>query len=254
MSALPPNQTYGCGPRPWALLALGLLCAPSAPQDSVAEEFAQTRPDVIIRVQKAPTGADYVHIQMVAADYPADLLRRQCEMVGEYAGTPVRGLRISQTPLSAGPEDEDMRVLGADFATDFIIDADRGILRLLPFAKAFAGAPSPHTVRCLAIAFEGVTPQEDVTLRNAETDSATVRGVYDARMGVVEYRVVLTTQDPSRIDIPETAQQQTIPPETPSKERSDSAIIWWIAGAAALAGLLVYFALRPYRGRRSAEP
>ncbi len=205
---------------------------------------------MVIHVKKAPSGADYVHIQAVPANYPRDLLWEQCQKVGEGLGSAPRGLRVWYSSLGKLPSGAEVRVLRADFAVDFVINQETGVLRLVPFAKAFAGAPEPHTVRCIAIAYEGVTPREGVTVREVENSAVRVWGSYDPQMKVVEYRIILKTQDPAGVNFPETvASGRTNRSENPSTSRKDWRLVVWTSVGAVLVGVLVYLALRPYRGK-----
>lgn len=204
-----------------------------------------TRPDVVIRVKKAPTGADYVWIQMVAEDYPVDLLRAQCEAIGRNLGGEVRGLDLSLAGAGAGPGGKEMKILSAFFAVDGIADTQKGIYRLNPLVRAFAGSPAPYQTDCLAILFDGMKPVKGITISVASVDGADVIGQYDPNMRMIEYRVTLKSQDPAKIDIPEMVGQQTKPVQAPSNNQTWNPLLAWVAGAAVLTGGLVYFALRP---------
>jgi hypothetical protein len=208
-----------------------------------------SRPDVFITVRKSQVGADYIRIQMVEKDYPAEVFRKQCEAVGVFAGGQIRGLDVTYT--NAGTAG---RILGAEFAADRIIDRTSGVLDLNSFAKAFAGAPSPYTVDTLAIVFEQETPKEGVTLRAWDGPTATVEAKFEATIPAVDYRVTLKTQDPSKIAIPRTLQDQTNAQPAASKEQPRASLIPWVVGGGVLAGLAVYFALRPSRAPRAEKP
>ncbi len=210
--------------------------------------FAQqgfTRPDVVIRVKKAPTGADYVWIQMVAEKYPPELLEAQCLKIADNLKSEARGLQISVSGTGSGPGGKEMKILGAFFATDGIADPYQGIFRLNPLVKAFAGVKLPYEIDSLVIMFEGMKPIKGVTINSADANGAKVTGQYDSNLRLIEYRVELTSQDPLKIDIPETLGQQTKLTQTPSNNRTWNPLLAWVAGAAILTGVLVYFALRP---------
>ncbi len=230
------------------ILLLALPAAASAQPDA---PLLQSRPDVLIRVRKSSVGADYVEIHMVREEYPKELLEAQCARVAEELSAGLRGLVVAERSLGDDPESRAGRVVYASFATDGVI-VGNGVLRLLPFARAFAGAPEPHTVRTLAVAFEGVTPTPGVTLQAADTPSATVRAQFDASLPQVEYRVSLKVQDPAQIDFPESAERQPSGDSVPSTERIPVQTLALVAVGGVLAGVLVYFALRPgrHRGRK----
>lgn len=236
----------------WSVLVgLSFWSAFAYTQGSVG--FAEVKPDVVIRVRKAPSGADYVHVQAVDANYPPKLLEEQCRKVGKFIGSGIRGLRVWYSSLGKLPSGPEVRVLRADFAVDFVINQESGVLRLVPFAKAFAGAPEPHRVECLAIAFEGVTPREGVTVKEVDNSSVRLWGSYDKQMNVVEYRIILKTQKPGEVDFPEVVTpMRTNRPENPSTHRRDWRMLVLTSTGAVLVGVLVYLALRPYRGKSSA--
>ena len=86
-----------------------------------------------------------------------------------------------------------------------------------------------------------------LTLKEWNGPSASVAAQYDPNVATVEYRVTLKTQNPDEIAIPSSIQATTKPAQMPSNEKPKTNLIPWIIGAAVLVGLLVYFALRPYR-------
>jgi hypothetical protein len=217
-------------------------------------ELLLSRPDVMIRVEKAPVGADYVTIQMVSDGYPADLLVRQCEQIGKLAGGSSRGIEVQVIPGGASPGGVPLKIVTATFAADGLIDAESGVLRLVPFAKAFAGVPEPFTIDCIALAFKGVAPRRDVSVSKLSNESVDLVGGYDPEQRLVDYRITLKTQDAAKITFPETLKDQTNASQNPSSKGVPSRLLWWIAGGAVAAGVLVYFALRPYGRRPSTKP
>lgn len=228
---------------------LVMLALPVAAFGQSEAPLLQSKPDVIIRVRKSSVGTDYVEIHMVREDYPKELLEVQCARIAEeLGGAGLRGLVVGERSLGGDPESRAGKIVYASFATDGVI-LENGILRLLPFARALAGAPEPHTIKTLAIIFEGVSPTPDVTLQGADTPSATVRADYDATLGQVEYRVSLKMQDPKQIDFPETMERQPFAAPAPSTEGIPPQTLALVAVGGVLAGVLVYFALRPGRHR-----
>lgn len=227
-----------------ALLAFASLTA-AAQEPPV---LLSGRPDIVISVRKSDVGADYVRVQALDANYPAELLRSQIEGIGRYNGTQIRGLEVTY----AGSEGAG-RILTGSFATDRLMDQEAGTLELNAFAKAFAGAEDPNTVSRIAVMFEGFEPAKPITVAEWSDENVEVASHYDTNLRLVDYRVTLKTQDPDMISIPETLSESTKREEKPSNTGFNPWLIAAILGGAALLGLLVYFVLRP-RGQVAAGP
>ncbi|GIV02033.1 MAG: hypothetical protein KatS3mg015_0863 [Fimbriimonadales bacterium] len=120
--------------------AIACLGGTAWPQAADQEPILQGRPDVIVRVRKSTVGADYVEVLMVKENYPEELLKQQCARISEELGAGLRGLVVSSRALGGDPETKAGKVVFASFATDGVIQ-DSGVLRILPFARAFAGVP-----------------------------------------------------------------------------------------------------------------
>lgn len=232
--------------------AIACLGGTAWPQAADQEPILQGRPDVIVRVRKSTVGADYVEVLMVKENYPEELLKQQCARISEELGAGLRGLVVSSRALGGDPETKAGKVVFASFATDGVIQ-DSGVLRILPFARAFAGAPEPDTIQTLAVVFEGVRPVPGVTVQSARTDSAVVSADYDPSLPQVEYRVVLLTQNPDEIQFPETLAHQQNGSVSPSNGGMPQWLLGAIVGGAVLVGALVYLALRPRPTTRRAR-
>lgn len=230
---------------PRFMRAAAAVVAAASVAAAQGQGVAPSKPDAIIRVQKSSVGPDYVRIQMVPEDYPADLLRSQIEALGRYSGGTPRGLDLQYATTGAKPEGKEGRILTAEFAVDNLINRTAGTLEIEAFAKAFAGAPEPHEVDRLRIMFEGETPIPNVTLASWPGDTAEVEANFDETIPAVEYSILLKSQDPEKIYIPKTAQEQTKPVEKPSNEKPKTEMLPWVIAGAVVVGVLVYFALRP---------
>ena len=211
--------------------------------------FQLAKPDIIIEVYKHKVGADMFDIRAVKPGYPVDLLRQQATQIGELTGTPVRGLTVGNAALSRG---SNMSFTRATFATDGIIDRQKGVLRVLPLVKAFAGAPEPYAVHGITIMFNGEQATQTV-LRNYSSPYVRLQATAQDAPPVVEYRVQLLAQDPKLIDIPDAAQAEQKASPTASTVQQNG-VDWglWVPliAAAAAAGVLVYF----FMLRSSAKP
>lgn len=206
-----------------------------------ARAAAQTmpRPDIVVQVAEHRMGADMFVVTAVEPGYPVDLLRNQVKRMCELGGTPARGLAVGPVDLSGDPK---LAFTKATFATNGFIDQKSHVLRLEPIAKAFAGAPAPHTIHVLAVTFNGeaVGP---ATLKSFTSDSVRVEATANQNPPVVDYRIQLLTQNPEAIRIPDRAQAEQKPAADASTVRGGMDWGLWIIliAAAAAAALLVYF-------------
>jgi hypothetical protein len=198
------------------------------------------RPDVIVTVKKSDVGADYVRIQMLAEDYPAELLRTQVQNIGKYNESQIRGLEITNEGGGGAG-----RILSASFATDRLMDQTAGTLELEAFAKAFAGAPEPNTIQIIAVMYENFKPSKTVTVAQWAGNGTEVSSAFDTNLNIVEYRVKLTTQDPDEISIPGTLSESTKSSEPASNKGLNPWVVAGILCGAAVIGVSVYFAMRP---------
>lgn len=220
------------------LAAVCIAASSAAPQEPPV--LLSGRPDIVITVKKSDVVADYVRLQALNPDYPADVLRAQIEAFGRCNGTQIRGLDVTYAG-SEGPG----RILTATFATDNLMNVAEGTLELNAFAKAFAGAEAPYTVSRLAVMYEGFVPKPNVTVAEWDDSSVEVSSHYDKNMKLVDYRVTLKTQDPEKISIPKVLTEPTKTAENPSSVVINPWSIAAVVGGAALLGVLVYFVLRP---------
>jgi hypothetical protein len=205
------------------------------------------KPDVIVTVRKSDVGADYVRIQALRENYPAELMKRQVEELGRIKGSQIRGLEVTQEGGGRAGS-----ILSATFATDGLMNQKAGTLELNAFAKAFAGAESPNTVHVIAVMYEGFQPNSAVTVAEWADDNTEVSSHYDVNMKMADYRIKLKTQNPDVISIPGTIAESTNRAQTPSNKGFNPWPIVGVIGGAALIGLLVYFVLRPRSHRGDA--
>jgi hypothetical protein len=213
--------------------------APSEPAEGTGSVLRSVRPDLAIVIEKHETGADMVQIRMLAEDYPRELLERQIHELARQLNSNARGLAIAAEDLGG----ESLVFLTATFATNGLIDRDQGVLRIQPILRAFAGAPEPHTVQGLMIAFQNEEPTPQML------QSYRLPGVVEAQANAtahpkgIEYRVRLISQDPEKIVFPE--KLDAPPPATATiAPGPNPMLILGLFGVAAvaLAGL-VYLAL-----------
>lgn len=218
---------------PLTLVLAGLAAGSfgqAAPRESL---FRTVKPEATVVVRKHRLGADLVEITVLNPQYPSSVLRAQAEAIGKYLKLEPRGVLLIPEDLGNGG------VLNKiTFGVDGLYDPQQGVYRLNPIVKAMAGIPAPYTLHGLSVIFEQATPGPQ-SLRNFYSDAVRVES--DAQPGIgVEYRVQLLTQDPDRIDIPDTSQQASVTVVRKQTARSDG-FLWGLIVVAALAlGALVY--------------
>ncbi|HTQ08936.1 MAG TPA: hypothetical protein VMI31_02580, partial [Fimbriimonadaceae bacterium] len=173
----------------------------SADAASGRSVFDVAKPDIIVQVKKHElSGADLFEVTAVKPDYPADLLRAQVQKMCALIGVPARGLLVGTSQIEAG-----LSPTRATFATNGVIERDKGILRIAPIIQAFAGAPEPYTVHGITILFNGETPMAHV-LESYNTPDVRLAAVALQNPSVVEYRVQLISQDPEALNVPDQGQ------------------------------------------------
>lgn len=225
------------------LSLLLLIFAGSWAQDLTGSNlFSTVRPDLMIVVREHNTGAEMVQVTAVAKDYPAQLLRDQVVNLGRELGIEARGLVINQPKLGT---EASVSFVRAEFAVNGLIERDRGIVRLQPLIRAFCGAPEPHTVRGLKIAFEGERPTSKMHQRLSIPGVLALEGRASVSPPGIEYQVRLDGQDPGKVEIPDeyVAKANQTPVESPSTAPSRSLLIGLFVLAGLGVGALVYLAI-----------
>jgi hypothetical protein len=162
------------------------------------------KPEATVVIREHSTGAELVEITMLAPDYPLEALSQIAEQVGALAGSPSRGVYVHVVELVPG-----QKFAKASFATNHLIERDSGALWLEPIVRAFAGAPEPHRLRCLAVTFVGQAATAS-TLKSYRTPHVALEAKFlpGTPSGnippAIEYRVAINTHNPAEISIPKT--------------------------------------------------
>lgn len=211
--------------------------------------FSTVRPDVMVIVTEHPTSAEIVQVTILNGEYPVDLLKEQLARLGTYLNTNVRGVQIKKPALGTKAN---LSFLRAEFATDGLIDRSKGIVRLGPLVKAFAGAPEPFTVKGMKVAFEGERTTKKMLRAYPKPGVVEVEGRASVTPPGIEYQIKLISQDPSVIDIPDEYQPPANqkPVETPSSTPGVPLIVGLFLLAGLALGALVYLALVRAGGNR----
>lgn len=210
------------------LPSLGRAQSPSS-----ANLFQTVRPEVFVVVRKHATGADLVEVTMVDPSYPSSILRDRVNRLGEYLGSPVRGVFVTDPKLPGYSGSTK-----ATFGVDGVIQD--GKFRLTPIARAFAGLEKPNQITGISVVFEKQKPTVD-TVKDYRSAAVDVQA--DSQPGSIgiEYRISLKDQNPEKIEIPDSAlavvkgPNQIVPPGGP-----DTATYVLIGLAAVAVGALVY--------------
>lgn len=219
--------------------------------------FLSAKPEATVVIQRHPTGADLVEVTVVDAKYPPDSLRRACERVGEIAGTPVRGLVVTNTNPATNegfPK--------ATFATNGLIADAAPRLRLEPVLRAFGYAPTP--LKTLALIYLGERAGEG-TLQTWSIPDGPYRGQIRLAaqrlppgpkgIGGIEYRTLLGTLPESAVVLPgaRTAEKAPLAKPVPPSGVDPVLIGVGILGVIAAGALVYAVAARPRSGTVIAE-
>src|SRR5688572_11977739 len=124
------------------LLATILVACQAFGQENGTSLFLGGRPDATIRIKEHSTGAADVEVTILAADYPAVLLKQQMEDLGTRLGNAPRGLTVYSDQIRGASAK--LAFLKAKFAVTGLIDRANSRLNMTPLIQAFAGAPDPY--------------------------------------------------------------------------------------------------------------
>ncbi|MBS1721557.1 MAG: hypothetical protein JSS66_00970 [Armatimonadetes bacterium] len=226
-----------------ALLTVGIAVFPllATPQGKADNDPEKTAPQIIVNVRKHPIGADMVSVTVASKAYPMDLLKTQCEALGTSLGSDARGLAVTFSG-----EDERFRFVRASFATDHIIDREKGQVRLQNIVRSFLGAPAPHTLTSFMVTLEGEEPVEKQTIQDYASDKVIVKAHFSKDPKGIEYRILALTQVPNDLVIPDkyvppTPVQKAVPKQ---EQRPPATLTLGLVALAGIAGAaLVYFGL-----------
>lgn len=214
--------------------------------------FQTVRPDVLVLVKKHPSGADIVEISVTKASFPPELLRDRLTALCTDLGYGPHGLQVFQSQIN-GSGDE-MRFLKARFGTNGLIDSLTGRLRIQAIVRAFAGIPAPDTVTGLSVVFDAFKPSKE-TLQKYKSATVNLEAQFNPPPASgLEYRVLLASQDPRKIEIPDHA--EPIAAQKPSEGKTGASstpswITWVLIGVPATSfGALVYFGFLRFSAKR----
>lgn len=218
---------------------------PPAPTDLTEADFG--RPDVVITVEKRPSGADFVTVTVLRDNYPPDFLPAQAAKIAELAGSSARGLNVSQTNLGT----QSVGLQRAEFATDFLVNRESGEINFEALIHPFLGVPEPATVTSFLVQFSG-EKASFTTLQKMANDAVKIMGVSMNNPSGLEYRIKVLSQDPKLVRIPRSVTEPVGKTQPVQVQSGPNFIVFLLLGVGVLAaGALVYsLLLRPASGTR----
>lgn len=236
---------YLCDVRRWvALLTFASLLNLGSAQDAQPEVIdpSMVPPQVSIVVKEHAATPDLIEITMLDPNYPQDRLREQVLKIGQITGTGIRGLDINKVQFDTQIPQGFVK---ARFATDHVIDRSTGRLNLGSLVEPFLGSAEPFEIRSFLITFDGETPTEK-TLRVYADKYVAVKAEQITSPPGIDYRIVVFSQDPEKVNIPLEPSQAQAPADGDKVEVKGlpvGLLISLIVIAGLAAGALVYFAL-----------
>ncbi len=206
-------------------------------QPKVSDDFLRTPPQISVVISEHKTGADMVEITMSDPNYPEELLESQCVALGQLTGGGARGLFVQAQVFGGNSK---LRFVKAKFATDGLLEPKSGIVRLTPIVQAFAGAAAPFETRSFSILVSGIRPKPN-TIAKFGSDGILVIGIPDRSGSGLEYRVLLLSQDPKMIVVPDQVEKRPVITKRNEPQRPSNVLVWVFLGVGAIAaGVLVY--------------
>lgn len=198
-----------------------------------------TPPQIFVVVQKHSMGSDLVRVTAMEKDYPADLLRLQCTLIGKFANGNARGIEIKSRGVGGAGGGG---MVTATFACDNLIDRTNNRLNLDAIVKGFLGSANPMIIS-FVVQFDGevVTPN---TLQDFQDNSVVLEGKAYKDPDGIEYRIEVLTQDTRAINIPGSVAELPKTAAKPVVKQGLNPVVFPILiGGIIVAGALVYFAL-----------
>ncbi|MBS1706395.1 MAG: hypothetical protein JST40_11000 [Armatimonadetes bacterium] len=230
-----------------AVLAVAANAQPSRDRALEALVFGE-KPTLFAVVQRTSSGSDLIEISMFDPKFPMELLKSQCEELGRQSGGGTRGAFY----FESDPKNPQFSFRKARFATENLIHSNSHDLNLSPIVKAFAGLPSPYTIKSMSITFQGEVPSAK-TLRTFFDKKIGLIATVSTRPAMIEYRIRLFTQNPAEINIPGEYTPPPAPVQKPAEQRTPWLGYALLVVGSLAAGLLVYFTLQALSNRPSAQ-
>lgn len=234
--------------RPLSALVALLFALGATAQPKPETDPEKVPPQAVVNVRKLALGPDMVDITIASKGYPLDLLSQQCGKLAQLLGSDARGLQVSLSGY-----DPKFKFAKASFATDGLIDRDKGEVRLEAIVKALVDGQGSWRLRSFLVTLDGEAPVEKQTLKSFQSEAVVLKAHVSESPKGIEYRILALTDDPTKIKIP--VRHESAKPQEQKASRGASTEANWLplalVGVAGLAaGLLVYSAL----SARSSKP
>jgi hypothetical protein len=207
-----------------------------------------TPPQVFIVVKKHSMGSDLVRVTAMQPDYPPEVLKLQCSLIGKFADGNARGIEVS----SRGVGGASGSLVTATFACDNLIDYTNNRLNLDAIVKGFLGSANPM-ISSFVVQFDGEQVNAN-TIQQFQDKNVILEGREYKNPDGIEYRIEVLTQDTREISIPGSLSELPKTATKPVVKQGLNPIVFPILiGGIIVAGALVYFALvRPgHRTRKN---
>lgn len=231
--------------RRWILALLAIAAAQAWGQ---ATDPAEVAPDLLITVREHPTTAEIVEATARDHAYTAERMRAAAERLGARTGSPPRGLDVKMVAVGVP---EGRKLARGYFATDNLIDREKGTIDLTSIVQAFCEPKGDPPVKNLAIILDGERPVVDKTPKHYRDGKVWMRAAASDDPPSIEVRVSLQTDSLEGVAIP-TDSGERPPASRPADQpaQTSQALLWALVVLAGLAGgALVYslLARRPAR-------
>ncbi|MGE0001660.1 MAG: hypothetical protein AB7F50_10200 [Fimbriimonadaceae bacterium] len=208
---------------------------------------ALVAPDLILNIREHETTADIIEARARDPLVAPERLARSAHRLGEFSGSPPRGLDASRIAV-AGPLGT--KVARVYFATDNIVDRSRGTVDLTSIVQAFCDPTGKPPIKNLAIVLDGERPVANLSLKGYSDKLVWMRAAASVDPPGIEIRISLQTDSLEGVRVPYRGDEGL--PRKPEAETEAGlpAIVWvLLATAGVAAGALVYslLARRPRR-------
>ncbi|CAN5530201.1 hypothetical protein BH11ARM2_BH11ARM2_02200 [soil metagenome] len=202
-------------------------------------EVARVRPEIAITVRQTASGTDSVEITPLNPDYPPGQLQDRAKEIAESLGEEPRGLLLQKLDFGslAG-----RNPISASFGMDGLVNRQEGTVKLANLVRPFAA----EGIKGMSIVCEGFKPTKATVLSYRSEGVQMLASPQSGGVGA-EFRVLLSSTDPTKIDIPDRQEPKKQPYPKKEVQPGPDYVTYGIVAVAALAlGALVYsLMLRP---------